>query len=79
MKDFVRSICREMEEVSFCVLASVPSVLVLISFVNLVCGVDLASDSVSECEVVEPQTFFFSQKRGASVVMERVQHKRTNA
>ena len=40
-------------------LASVPSVLVLTSPVDMVCEVDLAlfSDSVSDCEVVKPQFF----------------------
>ena len=30
----------------------------LISHVNLVCGADLPSDYVSDCEIIEPKTFF---------------------
>ena len=48
-------------EVSVCVLVSVPHVLDLISPANLVCDVDLPSVSVSDCEIVEPQTFFLQQ------------------
>ena len=52
-----------------CVLASVLSVP-LVSPVNLVCEVGPPSVSVSDCEIVEPRTFNFSRKRGASVALE---------
>ena len=66
-------------DVSVCVLASVPSVLVVISLVNVVCEVDLPSVSVSDCEIVEPQTLSFCRKRGASVALECEQYKKTKA
>ena len=61
-----------------CVLASVLSVP-LISLVNLVCQVGPPSVSVSDCEIVEPRTFNFSRKRGASVALEYQQRKETKS
>ena len=57
-------------EVSVCVAASVHLVLDLTPPVNLVCEVGFPSVSVSDCEPVDPQTFSFSGKRCASVVLE---------
>ena len=54
-----------------CVPASVPSVLVQISLVNLVSEVGLSSLSVSECGMVEPQTFFFQTARRQRCAGER--------
>ena len=50
--------------------ASVP---ILISLVDMVCGLDL---SVSDFEVDEWQTLTVSNMRGASVALEREQPKR---
>ena len=61
-------------DVSVCFPASVPSVPVLISHVDMVCELDLLS--VSDFEVDEPQTLSVSSIRGPSVALEREQHKR---
>ena len=53
-----------------CVPASVPLVPVLTPLVNLVCEVRCPPVPVSDCEIVGPQTFSFSRKRGASVAPE---------
>ena len=55
------------------VSTSVPCVPILISLVDMVCGLDL---SVSDIEVDGSQTPTVSKMRGASFVLEREQPKR---
>ena len=55
-------------EVSACVPASVPTVVDLLSLVNMVPDVVV---SVPDCEVMKPQTFSLSRKRDAGVALER--------
>ena len=62
---------------AFCVLCAVPSVLILIAFLDTVCELDVLS--ASDFEVGEPQTLSVSRKRGASVALEREQYRSEKA
>ena len=53
-----------------CVLVCVLIVSGLFSLVEVVCGVVFPSDSFSDCEIVEPQTFSLSRKRNAIIALE---------